>query len=120
MAAYGGRSFNVYQQGSGLLPQWTRESNVTVRHYAGGAKDNIQFGGQGNYKMEVQAYVPPSVATSTEVASWQALVNGTARTLSSLWGQTFNNVYLIGVGEAQWHGIENFYTIPLTFMRLGA
>lgn len=115
MASYGGRTFSVIQQ-QGMLPQWVQMPNVAVRHYAGGNRDNIQYAGRGNYRLDVLALDQTSGAT----AAWQALVSNTARTLTDLWGDTYTNVYLVEVGAARWNGADNFYEIPLVFMRSGA
>lgn len=115
MATYGGRTFNAIQQ-QGALPQWVQAPNVMVRHYAGGNRDNIQYAGRGNYRLDVLALDQAADASS----AWQALVSNTARTLADLWGDTYANVYLIEVGAARWNGVHDFYEVPLVFMRLGA
>ena len=114
-SSYGGASFDVIPEGTVYGPEWTRESNVAVRHIPYGTKDDVQFGTIGNERLHLNA----RIASLTTLNTLKSARDGTARTFN-FEGTAFANTYLTNVGRERRFGVSSaiFYEAELEFTRV--
>ncbi len=117
MATYNSVTINVLKIGETPI-FWEQESNMVRRHIPYSNKDNIQSGGRGNFVMKISCYL----TSAADLATLQASVGTTARTLGSLDGSNYSNTYLIAVRNPHKLGKEsfNYWACELEFEREGA
>ena len=113
-SSYAAVGFDVIPEGS-YGPEWTRESNVSVRHLPYANKDDVQFGTLGNEELHLRA----RVASLTNLNTLKSARDGTSRTLN-FEGDSYANSYLIDVGRERRLGVSSaiFYEADLSFVRI--
>lgn len=96
-------------------PEWTRESNVSVRHIPYANIDDVQFGKLGNERLRVRA----RVSTLANLNTLKNARDGTARTFG-FEGTNFANTYLIDVTNERRMGGSSavLYEFEAEFMRI--
>lgn len=79
----------------GLVPDWHREPRWNRRPIAYSNREDLQFGGLGNWQLSFTA-VMNSAEEYARILSW---VGDTPRVLSDWFGTTYPDVYVYSVGQ---------------------
>lgn len=116
MPTYAGVTFKVVLEPQDFRPVWTRQANISVRNIPYANKDNVQSAGQGNFRMTVTAVI----AADADLATLQAAVGVTGRTLTDLFETNYNNTYLLAVDNPRRQTARQYIWADLTFMREGS
>lgn len=97
MATYGGITFRTMAP-SGIVPDWTSETQIARRHIPNSDTENLQFMGRGNYKISVIC----RFASQVDRALMRQLAgDGIGRTLADFLGETHSDVILVNVKNPQ-------------------
>ena len=117
MGTYAGITFEVMAEGQ-WRPCWHREQSVSRRHLPGSNKDDVQFGGLGNWRIAVTA----SLTDDDDATTLYAAVGPTLRALTDFLGagDDYANVMLSGVSSPKRHPTKEVWLIELEFERAGA
>ena len=115
MAVYNSVTFTLQPENNMFRPGWQREANVAVRNIPYSGKDDIQHAGIGSKRLTVGIVV----LDDSGMASLQASVGATARTLSDLFasGDNYTNVYLISLTDIQRYDYSAVWTATATFIQ---
>lgn len=112
MPTYAGVTFSAEAPG-GFAPFWERESLVATRPIPYGSRDDVQYAGQGNYRVTLSAWVE----TEAGLATLQAAVGIVPRTLTGLYGSDHASVRLLRVANPRRARTGSGYYATLEFDR---
>lgn len=111
MSTFNGITFTPLRDSDGWRYPWKRAPYWAQQHYPDTNTDEVQFGGLGNPSVTVEVLVD----VDADVASLEALVNGSAYTLANFpTGTTYTNVRLRDCQlrrrpwAAEWRGTLTF------------
>ena len=116
MASYAGVTFEELVDSQGIRPLWAQRAYISERLVPFGNKEIVQSAGRGNFRISV----PVQVTGAGNIATLQAAVGATGRTLTGLFGTTYSNVLLVGVENPQRMNTANDWRATLTFVREGS
>jgi hypothetical protein len=119
MPSYAGADFENDVTGQdGMVSRWQREAVFSVRQVPGSDFEDTQYIGRGNERLTVRAYIEDD----DDLATLQAAVGATRRTLTNPFGDSVNysNVILMAVRNVRRLAWEEVIEAELEFMRTGA
>jgi hypothetical protein len=118
-ASYAGVSFNTDISGDeGFVNRWEQEAFITRRVIPYANKEDVQSAGRGNYRVTLKAYL----TSDSSVATLQAAVGTTLRTLTNPFGDSVNysNTMLVAVSDIRRRSWQQEWELTLEFERMGA
>ncbi len=113
MSTYAGVTFHGRLEDDGYRPHWMREKTIARRKLGGGNSEDLQDVGFGNYFIEFDARIDDDAG----VATWQASVGLTKRTLGTFGGTNWPNVMLTFLGRPKRYvgPTETLWWVPVRF-----
>ena len=117
MATYAGVTFEEIVDSAGIRPSWAQRAYISERLIPYGNLENVQSAGRGNWRVTISA----QLTAAEDLATLQAAVGATTRTLGALFGDADNsNVALIAVDNPWRFNTSNYWYCDLTFVRVGS
>lgn len=109
MPSYAGVAFEIEQGSDDFTPVFARESHVSRRKIPHGNKEDVQYGGKGNWRWSGRIQVD----NAEDFAALEAASgDGVARTLTDFRGETISGAYLNSISRPEsdpiheWHRCE--------------
>lgn len=115
MSSYAGVDFDVVMDNPQQVPVWQQRAFITERVIPYSNTEDVQSAGRSNFKITVAV----TYDGANDLATLQAAVGTTRRTLSDFLGATHNSVLLIEVASAYRWENETRGVAELTFVRQG-
>lgn len=118
-ASYAGVTFNTdISDDEGFVPRWEQEAFIARRVIPFANREDVQSAGRGNYRVTLKAYI----TSDSGVATLQAAVGTTPRTLTNPFGNSVNyaNTLLVGVTDIRRRAWAEEWELTLEFERVGS
>jgi len=119
MSSYGGITIIIPTEGEGWLPEWQRQTYTSRSKPIGASRENVQFGGLGNYVIAIRVRLL-STSDFATLRGWEN--DGTARALVDLLGDGVDHasVYLMEIRNIKTLAWSTVIEAELVFERVGA
>jgi hypothetical protein len=116
MSTYAGVTFDVVMDDPKQVPVWQQRAFITERVIPYSNNEDVQSVGRSNFKITV----PITYEGAGDLATLQAAVGTTRRTLTDFLGSTHTNVLLIEVAQAHRWEYHTRGLAEVTFVREGS